>query len=131
MKWRLVIIESPLMGKGFGIIKLFDELKNRNYLDKCILHCINRGDSPYASHKMLTDALNDANASERQRGIMAGLAWAVKASAICVYIDRGVSRGMFLGIDASMKVGRAIEFYSIEKTEQLSISLGELKKMAR
>jgi len=63
---KLVIIESPYKG---------DVERNNRYLRSCIRDCINRGESPYASHRMLTDALNDNDPIERTIGIQAGLAW--------------------------------------------------------
>jgi hypothetical protein len=63
---RLVIIESPYKG---------DVTRNLRYLRACIRDCISRGESPYASHRMLTDALDDDDPGERELGITAGLAW--------------------------------------------------------
>lgn len=63
---KLVIIESPYKG---------DVPRNKLYLQSCIRDCIFRGESPYASHRMLTDALDDNNPLEREIGIRAGLAW--------------------------------------------------------
>ena len=68
MTMKLVIIESPYKG---------DVARNKRYLRACIRDCIfRRGESPYASHRMLTDALNDNDPEERATGIEAGLAWA-------------------------------------------------------
>ena len=63
---KLVIIESPYKG---------DVLRNKRYLRSCIRDCISRNESPYASHRMLTDALDDNDPAERALGIEAGLAW--------------------------------------------------------
>lgn len=63
---KLVIIESPYKG---------DVERNKLYLRACIRDCINRGESPYASHRMLTDALDDTDPVERAIGIKAGLSW--------------------------------------------------------
>lgn len=63
---KLVIIESPFKG---------NYLRNTMYLRSCILDCLRRGESPYASHRMLTDALDDDIPEERQLGIEAGFAW--------------------------------------------------------
>jgi hypothetical protein len=63
---KLVILESPYKG---------EVARNKRYLRACIRDCINRGESPYASHRMLTDALDDNNPVERAVGIQAGLAW--------------------------------------------------------
>jgi len=63
---RLVIIESPYKG---------ETARNLRYLRSCIRDCINREESPYASHRMLTDALDDNDSFERAIGIAAGLEW--------------------------------------------------------
>ena len=99
---KLVIIESPYKG---------DVARNKRYLRACIRDCVfRRGESPYASHRMLTDALDDDNPKERALGIEAGLAW-MKAGTMhespltydlddfelathVFYVDLGMSRGM-------------------------------------
>lgn len=63
---KLVIIESPYKG---------DVPRNLRYLRSCIRDCLSHGESPYASHRMLTDALDDGSPAERALGIEAGLAW--------------------------------------------------------
>lgn len=97
---KLVIIESPYKG---------DVPRNKRYLRSCIRDCINRGESPYASHRMLTDALDDNNPVERAVGIKAGLAWRHARTPIrssdgdiigykpvthIFYVDLGWSEGM-------------------------------------
>ena len=96
----LVIIESPFAG---------DLERNRIYLDRCIRDCLARGESPYASHRMLTAALDDALPHERALGIEAGFAWRGVADATVAYIDYGISRGMQAGIDHATKIGHPIE----------------------
>lgn len=102
---KLVIIESPYAG---------DIPRNLLYLRSCIRDCINRGESPYASHRMLTDALDDNNSLEREIGIQAGLAWRrawfldeqsrlVRVAPV-FYVDVGWSDGM----------RRAQETYALE-----------------
>ena len=50
--------------------------RNKQYLESCLRDCLVRfGESPFASHKMYTDALDDQIPHERSRGIEAGLAW--------------------------------------------------------
>ena len=44
---RLVILESPYAG---------DLVRNAEYLSACIRDCIARQESPYASHRMLTES---------------------------------------------------------------------------
>ncbi len=84
-----VVIESPYAGN----VKL-----NLHYLDLCILDCIKRGETPYASHKMLTTALDDADEEDRSVGITAGRAMAVSirlhGGTVAFYVDLGNSTGM-------------------------------------
>jgi hypothetical protein len=91
---KLVIIESPYKGE-IG--------RNLLYLRACIRDCIKRGESPYASHQMLTDALDDNDPAERALGIAAGLAWrkaffhtenGVRHVLPVFYLDLGWSGGM-------------------------------------
>lgn len=92
---KLVIIESPYKG---------NVPRNTRYLRSCIRDCINREESPYASHRMLTDALDDDNNIERAIGIAAGLAWRharwfdsggiLHRVAPVFYVDLGWSDGM-------------------------------------
>lgn len=106
---RLVVIESPFAGE-------LD--RNRVYLDRCILDCLARGESPYASHRMLTSALDDLVHAQRTYGIQAGFYWRRAASATIVYCDYGVSRGMQLGIlDAQALDEHVIEYREIGKNE--------------
>jgi hypothetical protein len=97
---RCVVVESPLSG---------DVGRNLLYLRECLTDCIRQGDSPYASHWMLTRILDDKKRLERQQGMEAGWAWMARAEAVVVYEDLGVSRGMQLGIDAAVALGVPIE----------------------
>jgi len=109
---RLVIIESPYKG---------EVQRNLRYLRSCIRDCLSRNESPYASHRMLTDALDDDSPAERALGIEAGLAWrrAVVTEgprgALCYvlpvfYVDLGWSNGMW---DAQALYDEDARFYEI------------------
>lgn len=102
--FRPVIIESPYAG---------DVARNKAYLQRCIRDCIARGESPYASHQMLTDALDDTNPAEREQGIKAGFAWRAMSLYTVVYIDYGTSRGMQCGIEAAHEIQHPIEYRKI------------------
>lgn len=69
---KLVVIESPFAG-CFPL--------NRAYLHEAIRDCLRRGETPYASHKMIPGALDDLDREERRSGIDAGLAMRSKAKA--------------------------------------------------
>lgn len=97
---QLVIIESPYRG---------DIEKNQKYLNLCIRDCIRRGESPYASHQMLTDALDDNNPTERDAGIRAGYAWWKVAKKIAFYTDLGWSDGMRQALYRAKNSGKSWE----------------------
>lgn len=80
-----VAIESPFSG---------DVERNRRYLQACIRDCLRRGETPYASHQMLTDALDDLIPEQRAQGIEAGLAMAATLERRVFYVDLGWSGGM-------------------------------------
>jgi hypothetical protein len=79
--------------------------------------CLDRGESPFASHLLYTQwgVLRDGNSIERDRGIRAGMAWGTVAEATVVYTDRGISAGMWFGIDAAERAGRPVEKRSLQR----------------
>ena len=84
------IIESPYA----GLVPL-----NRAYLQACIRDSLSRGETPYASHQMLTDALDDGDPEQRELGIKAGLDMRKHLIEGCraivvFYTDLGWSPGM-------------------------------------
>jgi hypothetical protein len=112
-KFRPVILESPLAGKSrFWPVRLVQVWLNKRYACACARDCLLRGDAPFASHLIYAQGgiLDDTIPEERARGINAGFAWHSLASASVVYIDRGVSSGMKLGIKAARDVGIPREY---------------------
>ena len=104
---RRVIIESPYAG---------DVDEHMRYLQRCIRDSLARGESPYASHQMLTQALDDATPEERKAGIEAGFAWRSEADATVVYTDYGISAGMAEGVrHAEATIGRSIVLYGTKE----------------
>ena len=105
---RLVIIESPYAG---------DIAANRAYAVACVRDCLTRGEAPFASHLLYTEALDDAQPDQRAHGIAAGFAWRASAAATVVYTDRGISGGMRLGIEhanALASTGHVVEYRTIK-----------------
>lgn len=86
-----VVVESPYAANEWFTVE--DHL---TYLRACLRDSVLRGESPYASHGLLTQegVLNDEIREERNRGIIAGHAWYPVANKIVFYADFGVSRGM-------------------------------------
>ena len=117
---RLVIIESPCKA-----ITPWMWGRNKRYAVACIRDCLNRGETPYASHVILafSGALDDRHGIEREEGINAGLAWIDAVEKVVVYQDFGVSPGMLRGIENAKKHGVPVEFRKIgTKSIHLALS---------
>jgi hypothetical protein len=101
---RLVIIESPFRGRDEAQALLF-----REYADRCIRDSIERGESPYASHRIIPGALDDSIPAERDKGIRAGYAWWKHAAAIVFYVDNGMSEGMHKALQRAKTMQLLVE----------------------
>jgi len=113
---RRVIVESPYTGYGeTPEERLANERENRRYARAAVRDAIDRGESPIASHLLLTQPgiLDDNHPGERTLGIAIGLVWISVAQASVVYIDRGISVGMKHGIATANAVGIPIEYRKI------------------
>lgn len=86
---RLVILESPYHADTDANFE-----RNRLYRQQCIQDCLLRGEAPFASHQMYTDALDDSVPAERDLGIAAGYEWWRAACCVVFYVDLGWSEGM-------------------------------------
>lgn len=110
MHLKRVILESPFAGKGDTPEAIeADRKMNVKYARAAMQHALSRGEAPMVSHLLYTQCLNDDNEFERDLGIHAGLAWGEVCEKTVVYVDRGISRGMQLGIDTATTLGRQIE----------------------
>jgi hypothetical protein len=80
--------------------------RNRRYLAAALCDCVLRGESPYASHGLLTlpGVLRDDVPEERARGIKAGFVWREAAHATVIYTDLGWSSGMRAGEEDAKRV---------------------------
>lgn len=96
---NVVCIESPYSG---------DVERNQRYLRDAIRDCLKRGESPYASHRMLTDALDDTIPEEREAGMEAGFAIQARTDLVVVYADLGISGGMVQGMERARATGLAV-----------------------
>ena len=106
---KLVIIESPFFVKGN------EQATNDNilYARACMLDSLRKGESPFLSHLSYTQVMDDNNTEDRALGINAGLEWGKVAEASIVYIDRGISPGMLIGIENAKAKGRKIYFRNL------------------
>jgi hypothetical protein len=107
---RLVLLESPYAG---------DVFRNAQYARAAMRDSLLRGEFPYASHLLYTQVgiLDDNKPAERSLGIVAGLAWGRCAARTVAYLDRGMSDGMRIGIDAARAAGREVEERTIANLE--------------
>jgi hypothetical protein len=105
---RRVILESPYSGEVEA---------NLDFARRCVWDSLARGEAPFASHLFYTQPsiLCDALDAERDWGIAAGEAWRAVAQATVVYVDRGISRGMRLGIRTARRLGIRVEFRTLER----------------
>ncbi len=95
-----VIVESPFAG-GFTNVK---------YSREAIKDCLNRGESPFASHLLYTQkgVLDDSIPEERRKGIDAAIGWLEVADLVAVYMDLGITTGMVYGIVRGVKNSKPV-----------------------
>lgn len=111
------IIESPLAGRGdTDIERNADMQRNLHYARLCLIDCIDRGETPYASHLLLTQIWDDLDEKLRERGIKAGHAWYAGAERCAVYQDLGRSSGMNRGIVAACAVNVPVFFRRLPRS---------------
>lgn len=90
---RQVQLESP-----FGAPTREGIITNVAYALLAMRDSLYRGESPFASHLLYTQMLDDTDPTERKMGIDQGLVIADNADLTAVYTDLGISRGMEFGI---------------------------------
>lgn len=103
-----VVVESPYRG---------EVARNVAYARRCVRDCLHRGESPIASHLLLTQPgiLNDEIPNDRWLGIEAGLAWVQVADLMAVYTDFGISETIENAMSLARRHKIPIEFREIGK----------------
>lgn len=103
------VIESPYAG---------NVARNEAYARACLRSCLLRGEAPFASHLLFTQAgvLDDLDPGERDIGVRAGLELTRGFDVTRIYTDFGISRGMQFGIDAAIAAGRPVEYHQLSST---------------
>lgn len=81
----IVIVESPFAG---------DMEANRKYAVRACADCFRRGETPFASHLLYPQVLDELKPKEREQGITAGYEFWGSARTIAFYVDNGWSPGM-------------------------------------
>lgn len=124
---KRVIVESPL-----GAVSREGIEKNKIYAKRCMWDSFKRGEAPFASHLLYAQELllDDMDKQERELGIAAGFAWGEVADLVALYVDFGVSKGMFLGLNnaifhaipeivvRSIKSGKQIVIHSPDELQE-------------
>lgn len=93
---RLVVIESPYKARYEVELE-----RNLAYARALVEHVTLRGDSPQASHLLITQALDDRDPEHRRLGIQAGLFLLLFADVHLFGVDLGISDGMARAMDGT------------------------------
>jgi|TARA_R100001460_G_scaffold80984_1_gene121907 hypothetical protein len=101
----LVVIESPYKGK----VK-----QNVAYAQKCMSDSLLRGECPFASHLLYTQVLDDTVPELRSMGMSRAFEWYRHADLMAVYIDKGISDGMKMGMEVAEKLGIEIVYRTLD-----------------
>lgn len=86
---------------------------NVSYAKKCMYDSLMRGESPFASHLLYTQVLDDMIPEERTMGMQRAFEWYRCADLMAVYLDNGVSSGMQRGMEIAEKYRIKIEYRSL------------------
>lgn len=111
---KRVILESPYAGETDADVEA-----NVEYARRAMRDCLMRDEAPYASHLLYTQpgVLNDRNKGERDLGILAGFEWREAAEETVVYMDRGITEGMRLGIEHANSLGRPVRYRTLDNDQ--------------
>ena len=104
-----VIIESPYKG--------FDLIDNLDYARRCMWHSLLQGESPFVSHLLYTQVLDDTVPEQREMGMTLARNWYEVADLCAVYTDRGISWGMEQGIEYANSIGLQVEERSLSEED--------------
>lgn len=93
--------------------------KNLEYARQCCHWVFEQGGVPFASHLFYTQEgmLDDTNKDERNKGIEAGFFIGGFAEKVFVFYDKGISKGMKLGVQKALERDQDIEFVSLPNIE--------------
>lgn len=101
MTLTLVSLESPFAS---------DPLANIAYAYEACKDSISKGESPYASHLLFPQFLDDKDPTQRAEGLRLSDAWRHQAAKIIFYLDKGWSAGMQHALDFVKTHGKHAEF---------------------
>lgn len=99
-----VLVESPYNSPtAQGLVE------NRNYLIRAMRDCMDRGETPFASHLLYTQILNDRDKNARVLGLALAKPWYYVVDKAVFYMDKGLSPGMEHGLKICKRIGLTIE----------------------
>ena len=103
---KITIIESPFAG---------EVEENLAYVREAMHDSLMRGEAPFASHALYTQAgvLDDTIEVERNLGIEAGFEFRKAAAFTAFYIDHGISSGMKWGARHAAEIGCPVVLRSL------------------
>lgn len=109
----IVIVESPFAG---------NMEVNRQYAIQACANCFRRGETPFASHLLYPQILDELKPEEREQGITAGYAFWPLASKIVFYTDLGMSAGMERAMRRAKELRIEIEGRTLFKITAASLA---------
>jgi len=104
--FKRIIIESPYAG---------EVERNIEYARKCMIDSLKRNESPFLSHLLYTQVLDDEIPEERSIGISAGYEWWSATDKIVFYLDYGITPGMLKALNRAIEQKKEIEYRVICK----------------
>jgi hypothetical protein len=106
-----IIIESPYAG---------DLVRNVGYARECLWDSLSRQESPFASHLLYTQVLDDKIPAQRETGLKLAIPWYDAADLCAVYTDLGISDGMKRGMAYARSISLPVEERRIRNGSQTS-----------
>lgn len=109
-----VIIESPFKGGHHNVV----------YARQCLRDSLLRGESPYASHLLYPQVLDDNIPAERRYGIDAADRWLEVADLTAAYCNLGISDGMVMGFVKAYRLRKRIVLRWLDPAREVVIYEG-------
>lgn len=117
-----VTVESPYAG---------DVEANTKYAIECMLDSFRRGEAPFLSHLLYTRALDDLKPEMRELGLRAAMEYVGKGDLSAVYTDRGISRGMVMGIRKAHERNVRVVYRELESLRQTGRTTAMVEEAVR
>lgn len=105
---RLVIIESPYSNDDLTMVN-----RHTLYAKQCLKDSFKRGEAPFSSHILYSDALNYRVRIDKDIGLISHVSWIAVCDLVAVYVDFGLSEGMQLAVNVAKIKHKRIEYRTI------------------